>query len=172
MPNEVHATSKIQRSPVSVVYLSWFSEGTIKQLHLGWGIWTCPSSLDIEISLRWQNHLVLWTLFPLYWQARVIPKCLCGLLVFVHQVLSLFTSWNMVLSNQNVSLFRNKISVDTAVKIQLCLGRWGSSNPLGMCPSNEVSLETGTHRENPTGQEGGGQNGTAQTRAEQALAES
>lgn len=77
----------------------------------------------------------------------------------------------MVLSNQNVSLFRNKISVDKAVKIQLCLGRWGSSNPLGMCPSNEVSLETGTHGENPTGQEGGGQNGTAQTRAEQTLEE-
>lgn len=55
----------------------------------------------------------------------------------------------MVLSNQNVSLFRNKISVDTAVKIQLCLGRW-DSNPLGMYPSKEVSLETGIHREKPT----------------------
>lgn len=46
MPNEVHATSTIQRCPVSVLYLSWFSEGTIKQLHLGWGMWTCSSPLD------------------------------------------------------------------------------------------------------------------------------
>lgn len=46
MPNEVHTTSKMQRHPASVVHLSWFLEGNIKQLQLGWGRWTYPRLLD------------------------------------------------------------------------------------------------------------------------------
>lgn len=73
------------------------------------------------------------------------------MLILTHQVLSLFSGSDVVPSDQNLSLFRNKVTVDKVVKIQVLLSRSGSPNPVGM-----VSLEKGefelrhAHRENLT----------------------